>query len=230
MISVRLDENGEFVVRWPRVPVEILRLGRAYVAREQSLPVEERLCAPPLALIEEVLAAAQAEHASARHSEAARAVAAEHLRQTLNQARRQLNVALLQLKAKHVGNLALLEAWGVDTVAVNGRVVVRKPRNDLQWMKFLAAYVRQEQSLEPAQQLSLPPLAEMAALHEALDAAAHARTRGRSQRKAAVETRNAAANHLLDLLQAAAVVLVMTRGNGAVTNELEQWGFLVVAR
>ena len=50
-------------------------------------------------------------------------------------------------------------------------------------------------------------------------AAASARTRGISQRQAAVETRNAAA-----------IVIVTAQFNGWVINDLQQWGFEVVAR
>ncbi|MBK9054237.1 MAG: hypothetical protein IPL78_25990 [Chloroflexi bacterium] len=99
-----------------------------------------------------------------------------------------------------------------------------------EWATFLTTYVTQETSLAAANQIANPPLAEMSTLATTLQAADAARKAGSSQRQAAVETRTAAANRLLDLLQAAALILVVTQFNGVVTNNLEQWGFQVVAR
>lgn len=70
----------------------------------------------------------------------------------------------------------------------------------------------------------------MTALNNALQAAAAARQAGRNQREAAVQTRTAATSRLLDLLQAAAIIIVVTQFNGVVTNDLQHWGYNVIAR
>ena len=53
---------------------------------------------------------------------------------------------------------------------------------------------------------------------------------GRTQREIGVQNRSAAATRLLDHLQLAAFALVVTRFDGHVVNELQQWGFNIVAK
>lgn len=200
------------------------------MAYESSLPANKQVLAPGLAVIQESLAAAQAEQSTAGSGEASRAAAAEIYRQTLTTAKNRLNVALLQLKAKYAANQALLEGWGLDTVPSAVGISVRKPRTENEWITFLASYVAKETSLDANNRLTEPPLAEMTALNTTLQAAKEERKAGSSQRQAAVEIRTAVTNRLLDLLQAAALILVVTQFDGSVTNQLESWGFHVVAR
>jgi len=230
MFSLKLDTNGAYQIRWPARQAEIIALGAAYVAYESSLPTIKQVLAPGLTLIEGSLAAAQAEQATAGSGETSRATAAETYRQTLATAKTRLNLALLQLKAKYAVNQAQLEGWGLDTVAAATGVTVRKPRTEREWVSFLSSYVAQETSLDVANRLTTPPLAEMTALNTALQAADQARKAGKNQREAAVQTRTAVANRLLDLLQAAALIIVVTQFEGIVTNDLQHWGFQVVAR
>ena len=230
MVTIKIDANGTYILRWPRAQQGILALGAAYVAFESSLPANKQVLAPPLAMIQESLAAAQAEQATANSSEASRAAAAETYRLTLATAKNKLNIALLQLKAKNDANPALLEAWGVNTVAAASGITVRKPRTEKEWITLLTNYIAQETSLDVASRLAEPPLTEMNTIAAALQAADAARKAGSSQRQAAVETRTAAADRLLDLLQTAALVITVTEYKGVVTNNLEQWGFQVVAR
>lgn len=230
MFSVKIDTNGDYHVRWPTRQSQIVALGVAYVAYENSLPANNRVLAPSLTLVQESLAAAQAEQATAGSSEVSRATASETYRQTLSLAKPKLNMALVQLKAKYISNHAQLEGWGLDTVAGSSGVTVRKPRTEKEWATFLTNYVAQESSLAAANQIADPPLAEMSTLATTLQAANAARKAGSSQRQAAVETRTAAANRLLDLLQTAALVITVTQHNGVVSNHLEQWGFQVVTR
>lgn len=230
MINVRIDANGPNSLRWPSRQSQIVALGAAYVALESSLPANKQVLAPGLALIQEWLAAAQAEQTTAGNSEVSRATASETYRQTLNLAKTKLNIALVQLKAKYISNQAQLEGWGLDTVIGSNGVTVRKPRTEKEWATFLINYVAKETSLAAANQIADPPLAEMIPLATTLQAADAARKAGSSQRQAAVETRTAAADRLLDLLQTAALVIVVTQYNGMVSNHLEQWGFQVTAR
>lgn len=230
MINVRLDANGGYNVRWPSREAAILALGAAYVAYESSLPVNKQLLLPPLTLMQDTFIAAQAEQTAAGSGEVSRATAAEMYRQTLDAAKPKLNVALTQLKAKYVGNQAQLEGWGLDTVPSSSGITVRKPRYDKEWASFLAAYVAKETSLAAADQITNPPLAEMTALNNDLQAAAAARQAGRTQREAAVQTRTVATTRLLDLLQVAALIIVAIQFEGVVTNDLQYWGYEVVAR
>lgn len=230
MVTIKIDANGTYILRWPRAQQGILALGAAYVAHESSLPANKQVLAPPLAMVQEALAAAQAEQSTAGSSEVSRATASETYRQTLSLAKPKLNMALVQLKAKYISNHAQLEGWGLDTVAGSSGVTVRKPRTEKEWATFLTHYVTQESSLAAANQIADPPLAEMTTLATTLQAADAARKAGSSQRQAAVETRTAAADRLLDLLQTAALVITVTEYKGVVTNNLEQWGFQVVTR
>ena len=230
MINVRIDANGSYGVRWPSRQGEILGLGAVYAAYESSLPANKQVAAPPLTMIQDSLAAAQSEQATAGSGETSRATSAETYRQTLATAKTQLNLALLQLKAKYAVNQAQLEAWGLDTVAAATGISVRKPRTEREWVNFLSSYVTQETSLDAGSRLTSPTLAEMTALNTALQSADQARKAGKNQREAAVQTRTAVANRLLDLLQAAALVIVVTQFDGVVTNDLQHWGFQVVAR
>ncbi len=230
MLTVKVDTNGGYMVNWSRRQTDIINMGITYVSQENALPALERVAAPALALVESTLAAAQAEHAAAGGGEVSRATAAETYRQTLLAAKPKLNLALLQLKAKYAVNQAQLEGWGLDTVIGATGISVRKPRYDQEWATFLNAYVTQETSLEMANRLTEPTLVEMTALNTTLKAADLARKAGKNQREAAVQTRTAVANRLLDLLQTAALVLVVTKFDGVVTNDLQQWGYQVVAR
>src|SRR5690606_21101535 len=112
--------------------------------------------------------------------------------------------------------------------SVNG-VTVRKPRNDREWVDFLASYVSKETSLDAGARITDPPLTEMTALNDALQVADAARKAGRDQREAAIETRMVMTKKLLTMLQAAAMTFVVSRFDGVVTNGLQKWGYEVVA-
>ncbi|HEY4721650.1 MAG TPA: hypothetical protein VII92_07380, partial [Anaerolineae bacterium] len=56
------------------------------------------------------------------------------------------------------------------------------------------------------------------------------RITGQSQRESGTQQSNAAALKLLDLLQAAAIQIVVKQFDGKVTPDLAQWGFEVTAR
>jgi hypothetical protein len=229
MISVRVDTTGNYHLRWPKSQSDIIALGVAYVAYESSLPSNKQLAEPSLTDMQTVLGAAQVEQTAANSGEASRAAAAENYRQIFLTVKTKLNGLLLQLKVRNLSNLAMLESWGVDTVtSVNG-VTVRKPRNDREWVDFLASYVSKETSLDAGARITDPPLTEMTALNDALQVADAARKAGRDQREAAIETRMVMTKKLLTMLQAAAMTFVVSRFDGVVTNGLQKWGYEVVA-
>lgn len=229
MISVKFDSNGAYRVVWPSKTADILTLGQTYVIHESSLPAGEQLALPTLAMIQAANTAAQTAQTAADSGEITRASAAETYRQTLVTAKQRLDVALARLKLNQAGNLADLEQWGLDTVATSSGVTVRKPRTNAQWEAFLDAYVSKETSLPANEQLTDPSLAEMTALRTTLQNAKAARTSGRNQREEHTQTRTAEAQRLLDLLQTAAVNMVVLRHNGVVSNALQSWGYVVTA-
>ncbi|HRQ38335.1 MAG TPA: hypothetical protein PLD25_10510 [Chloroflexota bacterium] len=229
MISIRIDVNGAQHVQWPKKPANILALGQAYVTYEASLPVGQQLAAPSLAVMQAANTAAQTAQAAADTGENARALAAETYRQTMTTAKRQLEIALGRLKGNHITNLAALQQWGLDTVSTSTGVSVRKPRTDPQWEAFLNAYVSKETSLPANEQITDPSLSEMTQLRDDVQAARAARTSGKNQREFNVLTRTAETQRLLDLLQTAAVNMVVLRHNGVVSNALQSWGYVVTA-
>lgn len=228
MLSVRFDVNGDYKVRWGTRPYQIIANGVAYVAKESSVAVGQQIAAPTLASVQAALAAAQAEHSAALNGEAIRATAAEEYRQTMATAKNKLKVALLRLKNKYITNLAQLEAWGVETVVGSDGIRVRQPRTETEWVNLLKAYVAKEGSLTAPEQITDPTLAEMTDLNDTVQETLATRKAGKDQRETAVQTRSENAEHLNRLLQAAAVVLVATRYNGRITNDLQQWGYDVV--
>ncbi len=60
MISIKLDANGDFNVRWPNRDSDIITLGQNYVAYESGLPAGQRLREPDLAMVQAALAQAEA--------------------------------------------------------------------------------------------------------------------------------------------------------------------------
>lgn len=230
MINFRLDTKGELVVRWPRRDEAIVTMGQTYVAYESSLPAEQRLREPDIALIQDALAQATAAIEASHHGEQKRATAAEQYRQAITEARTLLEEALIHLQSHYIGNLAQLEAWGLDTRAGAHGVAIRKPGTNKDWVNFLLTYVAQEQSLAESDRITNPPLTALENLAQTIQNSLEARRSGRDQREIGIKERAAAVSHLLDLLRAAAVVLVVTRFQSQVTNDLQLWGYEVTAR
>ena len=231
MLTIVLDPTSSLSVRWPKSHRTIVALGEAYVAHEGSLAPEAQLKDVPLTVIQTALDEAKAAMSAALSGEQGRASAGELVQQTFTALEPLLEKAFIQLKAKHFDHLALLEQWGLDTAVSRGKVQVRKPsKNQQQQLAFLQAYVAKEASLPPEEQLSDPPLATMQAHLANLQTNLAERTSGRDQREVNVEVRNTAVARLLTLLKTAAMIRVMATFNGVLTNELQLWGFQVVAR
>lgn len=230
MFSVRIDVKGEYELRWPLADSAIIALGELYVAREVSLPSEQKLLAPALPMVQAVLAQAQTAMQAASSGEVSRAVASELYHQAMETARPLLDLVIARLKGKYAEQLAQLEAWGLHTNQGVRGVNVMKPRNENEWADFLVAYVAREQSLEAEARVAHPPLAQMAALAVTAQANREGRRSSQTHREINVEARTAVVAKLLGLLQTAALVLMVIRGDGKVKPELQAWGYDIVAR
>ena len=57
-----------------------------------------------------------------------------------------------------------------------------------------------------------------------------ARQQGSTQRQMGVQTRSVEVSRLLDILQTEAFVLVVTRLDGHVAEDLQQWGYQIVRK
>jgi hypothetical protein len=230
MLTFKLDTTSSLSVRWPRTYRAIVQLGDTYTAYEAGLAPESQLKDVPLALIQTALTEAQTAIAAAQSGESGRAAAGEIVRQTYDAVRPLLDKAIMRLKANHFDNLAQLEQWGLDTAVVKGKVSVRKPTSQKQWLDFLQAYVAKETSIAAEQQISDPPLATMQSYLDTMQSSLTDRTSGKDQREIHVQARNTAVNRLLTLLKLAAAIRVGITYNGLITNDLQLWGFEVNGR
>ncbi|MCB9443037.1 MAG: hypothetical protein H6669_02285 [Ardenticatenaceae bacterium] len=230
MLALKLDATSSLNVRWPRTYRAVVQLGETYTAYESSLATESQLQDVPLALIQAALSEAQTAIAAAQSGESGRAAAGEVVRQTYETVRPLLDKAIMRLKANHFDNLAQLEQWGLDTAVVKGKVSVRKPTSQGQWLDFLQAYVTKEASLSAEQQISDPPLATMQSHLDTMQASLTDRASGKDQREINIQARNTAVDRLLTLLKLAAAIRVVITYGGAITNDLQLWGFEVNGR
>lgn len=230
MITVKIDYLSPYTLVWPKTDQEILALAEAYLARENSLPAGQRLAAPSLAMVQNALASAKTPAESATQAERERLEAAETYRQTMLEVNQLLDVLLIRLKNQYFNNLGQLAHWGLEVVNGKKGAMVRKPVGDKKIIAFLQAYVAKESSLPAEQQLQDPTLATMSNLLTRVTTSQAARQSGRNKREAGVQNRSAKVQELLDILQTAGLVLVVTQFKSQVTNDLQAWGFKVIGK
>ncbi|HTP07933.1 MAG TPA: hypothetical protein VMP08_06765 [Anaerolineae bacterium] len=228
--TMKFDPQGNLDLNWPSSDQDIIDLGAAFTAYEEQLLPAQQLKDLSNVFFKGLLQAAQVAAAEARAGEAARAQSAEVVRQAMEQARPLLDKIVLHLKSRHADNLAELEQWGLETKRNAHGVSVTKPNNDTTRRTFLLAYVNKEAALPVTEQITDPPLSQMQALADTLSQNRSDRTEQTTRRLRNVATRTNASQQLLDALQAAAAVLIVTRFNRQVTRDLQAWGFNVVAK
>ena len=231
MLGTRIDATGRLNIVWPTRDADVIALGKAYTAFEGQEPAPARLALPAFAQVQTLLEAASSAAASATASETQRAISATNLANALAEAKVLLDDALKQLKGRYSKNPAQLELYGLSTkIGARGEVLVSRPVTAKGWARFLAAYVTQQAQLDEAARISDPALAKMQALNQIVTQAQTDRLSGRNQREVGVQNRSAAATRLLEHLQLAAFALVVTRFEGHIVNELQNWGFTVIAK
>ena len=98
MISVRMDYNSLFAVRWPTKDSDIIALAEVWVVYEASRSLASQLKDIPLALVETKLAAAKSAHASIQSGEADRNLASGDYRTLLATIKNNLDRAFTFLK------------------------------------------------------------------------------------------------------------------------------------
>lgn len=229
MVVVKLDALGSKQVRFPRTDPKVLALGEAYVAKESALPAAERVQTPSLALVQAKLNTAKFGATTAVTGEDSRFKAAAQYKRDLTEAQGLLNQAVLHLKSKTAAKPEAARDWGLDVVSNSRGLSIRKPTTLGGWETFLMAYTAKENSLPPAERLPAPDLARLTALANSVAATKAAKLEGRAKRETGVQGRSTAVQDLLDVLQVCCLVLVITRHNGQVNNELQLWGFDVAA-
>lgn len=231
MLDTRFDATSKLTVELPLSDAEVIALGGDYVTHESELSVEEQLREPQLDLIRTALAAAQAASEQAVVNENLRAVSATDYSHAVLEAKGLMKEAIVELKHKYRKNRMRLQEWGLGTVTgkrVDVRVIL--PITDRQWVELMRVYIAKEQSLPENERIVDPPLTQLVDLHVIIQNRLALRATGTVVRGIGVKNRLASVARLLDLLQAAAVVLVVMRFDGHVTEELTRWGFKVIEK
>ncbi len=229
MISVRLDFNSLFAVRWPTKDTDIIAQADRWVTYEASRSLTNQLKDIPLALIQSKLTAAKAARASIQSGEADRTLASGDYRTLLTTIKNNLDRALTFLKYKHADNLLWLEKWGWNVRQTSRGLSIRMPTKDAEILLLLETYLAHESTLGAGQQIADPSLATMQALLVDAQDLAQNRLSNRVKRTSNVHERSQAASELLDLLQIAALILMVQEFGGKVNPNLANWGYTVVA-
>ena len=227
MIQLRFDAHGNQQVRWPRSDAEVIRLGRAFLAAEQRLAAAARF--PRLDRVQQRQIAAEAALNAAQGGEADRSSASVAVAATFAQARATVRKVIAGLTYRHLDELPVLEQWGIAVVQTRPGPKTRSPKDKAGVLELLTRYVAREQSLAEAERLPQPPLAEVAAVRDALATALDSRQAARTQREQGVGQRSSEVQALLDLLQLAATYHVLVDYDGVVDARLQGLGFQVVA-
>lgn len=231
MVTLVIGQESGYAWVIPSSHAAIVALGQRYVAQEAKLAPAAQLAWPPFAEMEARVTAAAAALEAARQAEYRRSSASIKFHNAIGQAKPLLKEAFVQLKWTQRHNLGALERWGLAT-KLGQRVGVRvtQPRNELDWAAFLQAYVKRELSLPEAERLTTPNLAEVQALAQQAAAEYAARVEAQSKREIATSQVAQSVGPLLDWLQLALGVLVLTRFERRVTPALQEWGFNIVEK
>ena len=228
MFTLKYDAQGAYQVVPPEDDAGIVELGTRYVNYEQAsqLPVGE----PSLELIRAAVKEATLGLSAAQIEEFKRSESATAYHNAMTTAMPLLLEAFEQLKWKYRANLGKLERWGLDAkIGTQSKVLVGKPKKELEWANFLLAYTAQEQLMPPTDQINPPDLNQLIELANVVKANKQARDEAVNQRKIGVQKRTESAQRLFDLLQAACAILIVTRYQGRVATDLGVWGFNIQA-
>jgi hypothetical protein len=121
--------------------------------------------------------------------------------------------------------------WGFDISQTGKRAgTILMPDGRAAIVKVLGQYAKTERARLAAERFKQPVLGDVETVVAGLQDNLGTRQTGQSQRTTGTQQTLDTAAKLLDLLQAAAVQIVVKRFNGKVTPELGQWGYEVTAR
>jgi len=230
MLQIRIVSPTNHKVNWPTKDPDILASVQQYLTYEISLPAQQQLAGLSATVLQAQLNLVLAADLAAKTAEETRAYQANLLANEIDAVKPKIAQATLTLKSQHFGTEAILEQWDYKTtIGQDGKINVRQPSTPKDILAFMPKYVAKETTLAVGEQISTPSLAEMTAHNTAIQAAVTARDAAQAQREAAIDTRGREARKLLYLYQLACGMRVMLTYNGLITNDLENWGFQVVA-
>jgi hypothetical protein len=230
-MRVGFDVNGTHDVKFmdARKTGKIFTLCTAFLAREDALSASARTVYTED--IRDLLTQSGAALDQKASGESQRALSSEEVK-----ALDKKSVALIKkihrtMLYEFAESPAEATKWGFDVKQTGKRAgTILMPDGRAAIVGVLDRYAKTEKARPAAQRFTAPPLAEVQAVVDGLSTNVNTRGTARSQRVAATQQTLAAAARLLDLLQAAAVQIVVKQFDGKVTPELGEWGYEVVAR
>ncbi len=230
-MKVGFDTLGTHDVKYPlpRQSPKIFTLCTAFLAKEDSLSASARTVYTED--IRDLLTQSGAALDQQASGESQRALSSEEIKALDKQ-----SVALIKkihrtMLYEFAETPAEATQWGFDISQTGRRKgTILMPDGRAAIVAVLDRYAKTEKARPAAERFKSPTLAEVQAVVDGLSTNVNTRGTGKSQRVAATQQTLNAAARLLDLLQAAAVQIVVKQFNGKVTPELGEWGFEVVAR
>ena len=228
---VGFDVNGTHDVKFSAVrrPAKIFTLCTAFLAKEDTLSASARTVYTED--IRDLLAQSGAAQDQKASGESQRALSSEEVKALDKQAVAFIKKIHRTMVYEFAETPAEATQWGFDVKQTGKRAgTILMPDGRAVILKVLARYAKTERSRPATQRFAAPPLAEVQAVVDGLSTTVNTRGTAKSQRVAATQQTLDAAARLLDLLQGAAVQIVVKQFNGKVTPELGEWGYEVVAR
>lgn len=205
---------------------KIIALAKNFVAREESLPPQQRT--PYTDTISQLLAQAQTLIHTNSRGENQRTKASETLKRLDEQLNSTIEQIMATLKATFLHNLEVAQEWGFELRQKTGNI--RKPKERNQRLAALAAYISKEQSQPPEEQFTRPALDEVVALYDKLQRNKATRDTGEATRMQSRVDNLAVAEALYNTLQLALHHIVWRDYNSALAPGLREWGFDVIYR
>ncbi len=230
-MKVGFDTLGKYDIGFPlpRAAPKIFTLCTAFLKKEDTLSASLRT-----AYTEDIRAlfATVSELLDLKSGgESKRALSSEEVKALDKQA-----VALIKkihrlMVYEYAETPAEVTQWGFDITQTGRRKgTILMPDGRAAIVKVLAQYARTERTRPATERFKQPGLAEVEDVVTGLQDQLGTRQTGQSQRVAGNQKTLDMAARLLDLLQAAAVQIVVKQYNGAVVPELGEWGYEVTAK
>jgi hypothetical protein len=228
---VGFDVNGTHDVKFliARKPAKIFTLCNAFLIKEDTLSAGART-----AFTEDIrtlLATASEALDLKSGGESQRTLSSEEVKALDKKAVELIKKIHRTMVYEFAESPAEVTAWGFDIKQTGQRAgTILMPVGRDAIVKVLDRYAQTEQGRPAADRYKSPSLTEVTSVVDGLKTGINTRQTGKSQRASGTKQSLETAARLLDLLQAAAVQIVVKRFNGKVTPELGEWGFEVVAR
>lgn len=231
MLRIQFNNGSPLRINLPRAYQKqaILELAQAFVAYENSRPIEART--PHTAQIETAVTAAMAAQEIAIDEEANRKSASEALKRTREDARALLRQIRSLLEGRFARTPEQAQAWGF-MVRQTGRSagVILMPKTLTNIRACLNEYIATEQARPELEQFSEPPLAEVIAVRDNLMQQRQIRNLSRQIRLQENGRSDSLIQAIRDDLRKALGYLMLVEFDSEPNRNLANWGYEVVAR